>query len=73
MFSGARRTYRYDRLRLSCANIEKIECIGSWLHQGLITPLSRSGGGFQLEPGENEAIQGWTDEVIDEITWFEDT
>lgn len=73
VFSGARRTCRYDRLRLSCANIEKIECIGSWLHQGLITPSSRSGRGFQLEPGENEAIQGWTDEVIDEITWFEDT
>ena len=50
VFSGARRTCRYDRLRLTCANIEKIECIGSWLHQGLITPSSGSGLGFPLDP-----------------------
>ena len=72
VFSGARRTCRYDRLRLSCTNIEKIECIGSWLYQGLITPSSRSGLGFQLEPDNDEAIQDFTDEVIDEIPWFED-
>ena len=71
MFSGARRTCRWDRLRLTCANIEKIECIGSWLHQGLITPASGQGLGFQLKPDEDEVIQGFTDEVIDEIEWFE--
>lgn len=72
VFSGARRTCTYDRLRLSCTNIEKIECIGSWLHQGLITPSSRSGLGFQLEPEDDETIQEFTDEVIDDIRWFED-
>jgi hypothetical protein len=72
VFSGARRTCTWDRLRLSCANIEKIECIGSWLHQGLITPSSESGMGFPLEPDDDEAIQGFTDEIIEEIRWFKD-
>jgi len=72
VFSGTRRTCRYDRLRLSCTNIEKIECIGSWLHQGLITSSSGSRIAFPLEPDDNEAIQDLTDEVINEIPWFED-
>jgi hypothetical protein len=30
-------------------------------------PLSKHGLGFLLEPEEDEAIQGFTDEVVDEI------
>ena len=71
VFSGARRTCRWDRLSISCANIKKFKCIGSWLQQGLIVPSSRQGLGLPLEPEEDEVIQGFIDEVIDEIQWFD--
>jgi hypothetical protein len=37
VFSGARRTCSWDRLRLKPTKIEVIESIGSWLREGLIT------------------------------------
>jgi hypothetical protein len=43
VLSGARRTASWDRLRISCANIEKIECIGNWLRKGFIVPRCRGG------------------------------
>ena len=36
-FSGARRTASWDRLRISCASIELVECIGNWLRSGIIS------------------------------------
>jgi len=72
VFSGARRTCAWYRLRLSCSTIELIECIGSWLRQGIIKPSNHSDGmGLPINPTENEIIPGFTDEVIDEIQWFE--
>lgn len=38
VFSGARRTCSWDRLSLKSEKIEIIECLGSWLREGLITP-----------------------------------
>ncbi|KAH7464977.1 hypothetical protein FOMA001_g17140 [Fusarium oxysporum f. sp. matthiolae] len=35
-FSGGRRTLSWDRERMSCVNLEKVECIGNWLREGLI-------------------------------------
>ena len=45
-FSGARRTCSWDRLSLSCMNIERIECISSWLREGHIRPLHLNGMGL---------------------------
>jgi len=53
-FSGARRTASWDRLRLTCTNIEKIECIGNWLREGHIKPLSEGGMGLICEPTEED-------------------
>ncbi|KAL6406105.1 putative AC9 transposase [Ilyonectria robusta] len=47
-FSGARRTCSWDRLRIKCANIERVECIGSWLREGHILPTSRGGFGLPM-------------------------
>jgi hypothetical protein len=46
--SGARRTCSWDRLRIKCANIERVECIGSWLREGHIIPTSRGGFGLPM-------------------------
>ncbi|OBS17406.1 hypothetical protein FPOA_12058 [Fusarium poae] len=54
-FSGARRTARWDRLRLLIENIEKIECIGNWLREGHIRPSAEGGIGLPCDP---EAIEG---------------
>ncbi len=70
-FSGARRTSRWERLRLTCTSIEKIECIGSWLRQRLITPVSQQGTGVALDPAEDEVNQDFNVEVIDDIEWFD--
>ena len=44
-----------------------IECIGSWIKQGLIQLSSSQGLGLAMDPLEDEAILGLTDEVIDKI------
>jgi len=49
-FSGARRTASWDRLKMSCDNLEKVECIGSWLREGLIVPSSQGGLGLVCSP-----------------------
>ena len=55
-FSGARRTASWDRLRMSCKSLEKVECIGSWLREGLIVPSADNGLGLAcgLEPMDHE-------------------
>lgn len=54
-FSGARRTARWDRLRLLIDSIEKIECIGNWLREGHIKPSAEGGIGLPCDP---EIIEG---------------
>jgi hypothetical protein len=71
VFSGARRTCTWDRLKLSCSSIEMIECVGNWLKQGLIQLSSVEGLGLAMDPQEDEVIPGLLDEMIDEIPWFE--
>jgi hypothetical protein len=46
--SGARRICSWDRLRIHCANIERVECIGNWLCEGHIIPTSRGGFGLPM-------------------------
>ena len=50
VFSGARRTASWDRLRITCRNLEKVECIGNWLREGLIVPSGEGGMGLICEP-----------------------
>ena len=54
-FSGARRTARWDRLRMLVDSIEKVECVGNWLQEGHIKPSSKGGIGLPCDP---EVIEG---------------
>ncbi|KAH7074940.1 hypothetical protein BKA63DRAFT_414268, partial [Paraphoma chrysanthemicola] len=38
-FSGARRLISWDRARLSAENIEKLECLNSWIQNDHIQQL----------------------------------
>lgn len=55
-FSGARRTASWDRLWITCQNLEKVECIGNWLREGLIIPFSKGGLGLVCDsmPGDKD-------------------
>ena len=55
-FSSARRTASWDRLRMSCQNLEKVECIGNWLREGLIVPCSEGGLGLPRDATSEEDI-----------------
>lgn len=47
-FSGGRRTCSWDRLQIKCTNIKRVKCIGSWLREGHVIPLSRGGFGLPM-------------------------
>lgn len=68
-FSGARRSCSWDRLRLSCGNIERIECIGSWLREGHIRPLNLNGMGMPMEPEAEDDLEEIGDEDMDLVNW----
>lgn len=68
-FSGARRTCSWDRSRLTCFNIEKIECIGSWFREGYIKPSSLNGMGLPVEPQLEDDAEAIDDDVADLIEW----
>ena len=55
-FSGARRTASWDRLRISCRNLEKVECIGNWLKEALIVPSADGGLGLVGETAGDDDI-----------------
>ncbi|KAL9563898.1 hypothetical protein ACKAV7_011933 [Fusarium commune] len=42
-FSGGRRTLSWDRERMTCENLEKVECIGNWLREGHIQKAVHGG------------------------------
>ena len=53
-FSGACRTTSWDRLRITCQNLQKVECIGNRLREGLIIPSSEGGLGLVCDPEAND-------------------
>jgi hypothetical protein len=55
-FSGARRTCSWDRLSLIPRNIETIECLGSWIKEGLIKPnyLNTNNVSTDVEMGDGD-------------------
>ncbi|KAM6514041.1 hypothetical protein FALCPG4_18889 [Fusarium falciforme] len=64
-FSGGRRTLSWDRERMSCVNLEKVECIGNWLREGLIIPSSRGGRGLVVDGEVNGSIRVDSDDDLD--------
>ncbi len=50
-FSGGRRTLSWDRERMTCKNLEKVECIGSWLREGHIQKTVDGGMGIITDTG----------------------
>ena len=68
-FSGACRTCSWDRLSLSCMNIERIEYMSSWPREGHIRPLHLNGMGLPMEPVAEDEIEPIDDEDGDIIEW----
>jgi hypothetical protein len=66
-FSGARRTCSWDRLRISCASIQMVECVGSWLREGHIVPLSGGGLGLPMIPSLDEDLEDQDEDLMDLI------
>jgi hypothetical protein len=50
-FSGGRRTLSWDRERMTCKNLEKVECIGSWLRERHIQKTVDGGMGIITDTG----------------------
>lgn len=69
-FLGTRRTYSWDRLSLSCHNVQRIESIGSWIREGHIRPLHLNRMGLPIEPAMEADMEGLDNEVVDEIEWI---
>lgn len=69
-FSGSRRACSWDRLRLSCLNIQRIECIGSWIREGHIRLSNLNGMGLAMEAIAVDEDDELDDEVLDEIEWI---
>ncbi|KID86969.1 Ribonuclease H-like protein, partial [Metarhizium majus ARSEF 297] len=69
-FSGSRRTCSWDRLSLSCHNIQRIECIGSWIREGHVRLSKHNGMGLPMEAAVMEEDDELDDEILDEIEWI---
>jgi hypothetical protein len=68
VFSGARRTCSWDRLKLKPAKIEVVECVGSWIRDGFIKPLHLQGLGLPAEVGggdEGKDLESSSDEEME--------
>ncbi|PNP60887.1 hypothetical protein FNYG_14387 [Fusarium nygamai] len=50
-FSGGRRTLSWVRERMTCQNLEKVECIGNWLREGHIQKTVHGGMGVITDTG----------------------
>lgn len=68
-FSGSRRTCSSDRLSISCSNIQRIECIGSWIREGHIQLSSSGRMGLLMEAMSMDEDGGLGGEIVDEIEW----
>ena len=71
VFSGARRTCSWDRLRLTCDKIKKIECVGNWLRQGVIKPSAAGGIGIVDAVDDGDSLESIVDYAIAELESFE--
>ncbi|KAF5139512.1 hypothetical protein E5D57_003308 [Metarhizium anisopliae] len=65
-FSGGRRTLSWDRERMICDNVEKVECIGNWIRSGLITLSVEGGNGIILDTAIDVDVDKEVDDELDE-------
>jgi hypothetical protein len=65
VFSSGRRTLTWDRHRLKCTNLEKVECVGNWLREGIIEPSSRGGMGIIVPTGIDYGMDANLDGELD--------
>lgn len=65
-FSGARRTQSWDRLRMTAATLERLECIGNWLRNGHINLTQISSVLEELE--EIEELSDAEGDEIEEVS-----
>lgn len=70
VFSGSRRTCSWDRLSLSCLNIQRIECIGSWIREGHIRLSNLNGMGLPMEATAMDEDEELDDEIVNEVQWI---
>ncbi|KAI8404626.1 hypothetical protein FOFC_16121 [Fusarium oxysporum] len=63
-FSGGRRTLSWDRERMTCENLEKVECIGNWLREGHIQKTVHGGMGVITDTGFDSGGGEDSDRVI---------
>jgi hypothetical protein len=70
-FFGARRTCSWEILRLKCVTTELTECIGNWLREGHILPLSQNGLGLLMSPASDDRMEELDDEWMDVIEWLQ--
>lgn len=64
-FSGGRRTLSWDRERMLCENVEKVECIGNWIRLGLITLSIEGGNGIILDTAIDIDVDREVDDELD--------
>lgn len=69
-FSGTRRTCSWDRLSLSCFNIQRIESIGNWIREGHIRPLHLNGMGLPMGPAVEGDVEELDNEAMDEFEYI---
>lgn len=69
IFSGSRRTCSWDRLKLSCQNIERIECIGSWIREGHIRLSKDNGMGLPMDEITTIDDEFTDDILLDDLQW----
>jgi hypothetical protein len=61
VFSGGRRTIRWDRARLGVDNIERTECLKNWTRLG----ITRTGSIIREEDAESLLMKGDSAETVD--------
>ena len=57
VFSGARRTISWSRMRLGVHTIEAGECLKSWVKSGIISSLGSQSQGSSEPLGEDSDIE----------------
>ena len=63
--SGTRRTCSWDRLSLSCLNIQRIESNGNGIREGHIRPLHLNRMGLMMGPAVEGDVEGLDHESTD--------
>lgn len=55
---------------LPCLDVQRIECVGSWIRESHIRPSNFNGMGLPMVPAIECDMEGPDDKVLDEIKWI---